>query len=295
MKTDWPRLQANLTDWGRDDIQAKNAIDQTTAALQQGLVKIKASVRQSVQEFIAAAGKEKKKSYPKIAQDIQSKWGQLTKLHGKPPTLDTPDEQAGFDLAKSIIQGTATADAFDKHMNSMIVLQNLLDKGLKQSQQPKTTASASRPLSKRALTLGDGTAVSLFGPGKAAKQRARGQRSRPIVTTLQRNINDINNYYYENVSDIEDDGILGPRTRSALTHALKAIGKTEYDLGQGRVAAISVVNLNKLFRPYVSKARLEMYGRAPKRDVGETGMAGKQADSYHKEVLSCNVPLHVSQ
>jgi len=235
MKEDWPKLKARLTDWGWDDSQAYEAINQTLAKMRQGLDQAKAAVRADVQKFIAAAGQQKKKSYPKMAQKIQDMWQQLTKIHGAAPTFDSEGERAGYELAVNITKGSVTLEDFEKNFNNMAALQILLEQGLKASSQPTAQPQAiamgiDPEFTKLALTLGNGEMVTLQGvsgktqpkqPGVDGKKPQKKSRS-PMIKGLQNAINRINYAYNAGAGTIEEDGVYGPVTAGALHDILRS-------------------------------------------------------------------------
>lgn len=259
MQKEWEGLASRLTDWGWDPGQAKTSIDETLTAMTRGLADAKLAMRNSVQEFITAAGKEKQESYSRIAQNIQKMWNELTNLHGKSPTFDSAGEKAGYDLAISIIKGEVAVENFDKNFNNMVGLHNLLEQGLKQSKQQEraVTSGIKANFSKRALTLGNGQMVSMTGQSVPAKVQKRKQKSGSrVVKSLQNVINKLNYVYNAGAGTIEEDGIYGPITADALAGVLSSDWRIGNIVAQNAKVNIDTVKNVAMMRqrPWLIKA-----------------------------------------
>jgi len=262
MQTDWPRLEARLTDWAFDPGQAKTAIDKTLVAMTQGLEKAKLETRNAVQEFIAAAGKEKQKRYPEIAEKIQEMWQELTKIDGAPPTFDSIGEKVGYDLAANILAGKVTVSGFEKGFNNMISLHRLLELGINQAKQQEKGISAmtsqDQYLLKMSLTRGNGQMITIGDPrtrGKARKTKPRGTKQSHIVKGLQKAINKLNYAYNAGAGTIEEDGIYGPITADALVGVLSSDWRLSNMVAQNAKVNYKAIQNVKMMRQNPNQIR----------------------------------------
>jgi len=216
------QLKPKLTDWGYgglisgDAEQAEQAIDKTLTAMLQLKEKAASEQKAVMQKAVEEYGQTLNKDLAELGQKVKSMYDQLSERFGGPPKFDNKSEEAGYNLAEALASKSATLEDVKNNVQSLVMLHGLFEKALGTA---ATTASSKERLSKRALTLGDGTQVTLRGPaGAAKKERTQRQLSRrnPAVTSMQQSLNYLNQAYSTGASRINEDGIYGPNTQKAL-------------------------------------------------------------------------------
>lgn len=307
IQRDWPRVESNLDDWGADPRQAQYAIQQTSANVQQMLNDIGAKVRQAEQKIVEKYSKETGVDYSAAAKEVVGLYDKLTEMAGKPPKFDTPAERSGYDLAKQIVSGEAKGRAVQMYGSNMMELKKLMEQGV---QMLSKKTSTYRPyISKRALTLGDGTRVDQ--PGVAGKQSRR--RGGPVAD-LQRHINTLNQEYETGARPIRVDNIYGPRTAAAFRHLVTSVPEikkavlsagvplaTLSDPKEMRGSAAGITDAVSALGGYARKARSKMLsprekGKTKERSKTKTEPRSTQygipcdpykADLNGAEIMAC--------
>lgn len=216
MKFEWQEVKPRLTDWGWDPEQTEITLKNTITATKDAIQEARVGAQKATGEFIAKAKETGGKDYKGMATKVKSMYDQLTKMYGQAPTFDNAVEKNGFDLANKILAGQVTMKDIELHGSSMKMLHDVMARAL----NTKKSEVVNRALSKRALTLGDGTKIpTTSGPaGVAKKEKGRRPMSRrnTEVTSLQRSLNYLTTAYGTGANKIAEDGIYGPRTAAAL-------------------------------------------------------------------------------
>jgi DNA repair exonuclease SbcCD ATPase subunit len=215
----WPEIETYTTDLGWDKSQAKNALDKTILSIEQNMSAIKSMAKKETQIFLDQLEKDKGHNYRVIAKNVVDTYNKLVKETGK-VSFDNPAEEAGFKLAQDILSGSAGIEQIDSYGLSMIHLNNLLQQASSKLQGKK--AYKSKPLlSKRALTLGDGTKVTTKGDQGVAGKRPISKRVG--AHKLQTIINQLSAIYSPESQRLNVDGIYGKNTSAALFSLTKKI------------------------------------------------------------------------
>lgn len=224
-------LKPDLSDWSYGGVisgdaeQAEKALDGTLEALIDLKTKAAAAQKKTMRAAVAKYGEVVKKDLSKLGTEVLSMHKKLEQKYGGPPKFDNNAEQQGFDLAKSLADKSAKLSDVKNHMQELIMLKSLFDKAL--AAPAKKAANTSHLLSKRALTLGDGTRVTPTGIGRSDRTKGpRGQgvsqKRRPgrsnVVMNIQKSLNKIHSDNKTGVSSIAVDGIYGPRTGESMQH-----------------------------------------------------------------------------
>lgn len=295
MLAEWPTVKQNLTDWGWDDSQAEHALQLTTQTIGQAVEQAKAKAQQVAQEALNELQKHTKIDYRGLAKEINDLYTKLTSLSGgKPPTFDTDAEKAAWSVAQRLLgkeQGEAplTQQEVMATTKPMQDLKALLGRGIEMmSAQPAAQKAGSLlpPISKRALTLGDGRKVSPKGTvspvskqkGKPGKGPAK-QKGDPMIRGLQSVINQINTALNSGAGVVREDGIYGPVTADALVGAISSDWRLQQEVAErAKVGFEALQDVQQMRqRPQLLKSVyrvLAPIARNLSRQNMETGMAG---------------------
>lgn len=286
----FPReIMPRLTDWGRDPEQALNAIKKTLAAMQQSKEKMQRTVKEVTKEAVKEYGQKIGHDLQETGKKVISMYNELTKHYGKAPTFDNDAEKSGYELAKALASGKVNFQQVKQNAQSLIMIHNLFKKALSAAQQKaKSSLSENSKISKRALTLGDGTRVTLRGPrGVSRKERVRRPVSRrsPATTNIQKSLNYLNQAYNTGASKVTVDGIYGPQTQAALETFLNVhpsvskwanISQTDYKVIANKSDALNAIS-NKL-NAFVEVAKKEESRTSPKERQTGVQYGGGQYD-----------------
>jgi hypothetical protein len=253
MQKDWEgKVKPNLTDSGFDPWQFKSALDNTIATLMKGKAAIKAASIKANRDYVAQM-KEKGNDYVQTAKQVLDKWNKVSKLHGN-ITTDNDQEKAGLELANKLTDGTASPTDISKNLPNLNMLNMILDKALSIK-----TSSVKPPISKRALTLGDGRRVTLQGviekgkPGSedyGAKKPKTKKRSvsASVTKEIQRKINHLAAKHLPEASFIKEDGIYGPQTGGMLAALMGASREIREAIRNVGVSAKNAEASHKIIR-----------------------------------------------
>lgn len=208
--------------------QAEHAINETLAATTQGLERSKKALQGAASEVLKEQAGKTGTQYIQLAKEIEVLYNDLTRLGGKAPSFDTGDEKAAWNAVQRILGKTESLQPLSKHELSlagplMKKLKTLMEQGVEHFKKEST----SKPiLSKRALTLGDGTKIFdseayKSKPGKGPMRKTR-TRVDPVVQKLQQLVNELNSRFNPGwtLGRIQEDGIYGPNTAAAIESLL---------------------------------------------------------------------------
>lgn len=223
MQQAWPGVKSIVKDWkwtGQfgDIGEAETTLNQTTAAIQTLLQQLQAEANKAAQKTLAELQKSSGKDYSAIANKVVELYKQLTAAAGgKEPSFDEPGEQEGYDLAVALSGGKTPnlGEKLQQHIGYMVNLRNKMLQGVKQLQKK---SAAKPPLSKRALTLGNGQKVVM--PGQKGMANTRKNQKNPVrqmVEALQVAINHLSAKYNSERNRINEDGLYGPQTSGVLS------------------------------------------------------------------------------
>jgi len=220
MQRTWPQVKATLTDWGWDDTQAEEAINQTAAAIETQLSQLRQSAQQDADKVLAETGGETGLDYKDLSEKLLWSYNQIKQISGQPPVPDNVNEQQALGLARAISNNQpVTKEQLTQYgpylQSSVEALQQLLAKS------QSTKASAKLLMSKRAGVLPlSKRSWRLYNEPPKGKGQVGGQRRKRGKDTdtlqLQKNINHLNVALKTGIGRIAEDGIYGERTAGAL-------------------------------------------------------------------------------
>lgn len=311
VKKEWPSVKSNLNDWVFDDDQAEYAINTTSSKIKESLAEIKKQVQSSAQEMMKKVQESTKIDYTGLAQSIVDLYDRLTKMSGDcPPKFDTPEEESAWKVANRILgktEGSSPLTAQDIKVAGPLMqrFKTLLEEGVKKLSAKQTAKKESsiiaRPLSKRALTLCDGTKITMPGDDSVAGKGRGKSRSLPITKKLQRLVNQLNEKYNPDATTIQEDGIYGPKTAAALYELLSV----KKDLAN-RVSREGGVDMQIIQSPSIMRKNEDlqeavyqtMSSETPTRTPSSTGISQRDVgtrvrcrpdkhDPTSDEIISC--------
>ena len=227
----WPLVKAAVKDWkflgSMGDVgQAEVTIKQTYSSVKSLYEQLQKQAQKDAKETL---DKIKKfipdENYLLIAQEVLKLYNTLTKaFDGIGPKFDTSSEKIGYEFAKEIVvrKGDVDSVEINKNIKHVINLRDLMRDGLKQVTS-KRRANLKPPMSKRALTLGDGTRIDFSKPIEDSKPsvkkpiKKKKQKPDRFVVAIQRFINILRGRYLLHMSKISEDGMYGPETAGYLS------------------------------------------------------------------------------
>ncbi len=230
MKQEWPQVKANLTDIGWDPGEAEKAIDLTLNAVQKQHTELTQRVREASVKQIQEFSKKMGQDYAATANAITRLYDEISKLGGKAPTFDTAAEASAWELAQRITgrsedKTPVSEEELKSGLPALQRLMFLMEQGKQHfSTKPAATpapapakaSEAKPPISKRALTLGDGTRIDAPAEkGVAGKGKVRPSGDQRVLE-IQKAINHLAAVYAPKMARIDEDGIYGTQTSAVL-------------------------------------------------------------------------------
>jgi hypothetical protein len=223
MQYEWQQVKTRLNDWGQDDVQAEQALNKTTTAMEAILNQLKQTAKQDAARIVAETQAQSGTDYKKLSEELLATYDQIKQISGQPPVPDDVTESQALGLARMIREEKpVTKEQLEQYGPFLLKSKQSLEQLLTRI-QPKRASDLSMSkraskvlLSKRAWRLATDPPK---GQGQIGGQRRVGDEN---TKKLQRLINILNVNYRTGVDTIDDDGIYGPLTAAALSGLMNA-------------------------------------------------------------------------
>lgn len=216
---EWKQVKPRLTDWGQDDIQAEQALVQTTAAIEATMNQLKQTAKQDAARVISETHAQSGTNYKQLSEEVISLYNQIKQISGQPPVPDDVTEQQALGLARMIVgEKPVTKEQLEQYGPFLLKSKQSLEQLLARLQPKKASdLSISKrvsrvELSKRAWRLATDPPKDKERGQIGGQRRVRDENT----VSLQRMINIMNANLRTGAEPIDDDGIYGPRTAMAL-------------------------------------------------------------------------------
>jgi hypothetical protein len=304
MQQAWPGVKSAVEDWkflGRfgDVGEAEVTLNQTAQAMEGLLKQLQTEASKATQKTLAELQKDSKQDYKSVAMQVIRLFEQLTAAAGKEPVFDEPGEEIGYNFAVALSKGSEINMTKQQLQENVSYMTRLRDKMLQGMKQLQKKSESKPPISKRALTLGNGEKVVMPDQkGRGGTRKNKPTKSNPVrelVKAMQVGINHLSARYNPEGNRIVIDGIYGPQTSGALV-SLAAKYKS-FRLAMESQAGLSVKSLynhsvlrrdpsalRKIYSvvsEFVSKIK-----NSPSQIDGSAGYREKQQDNTTPKVTS---------